>query len=109
MSDKVMKEVWRVNNNNGVPSDLGGFVFYLDGWKGWPLESAIKFDDCWRVDGKASREIYAYQTNRTREAKYELVDCDKCYGTGDYKSSDGRKSYRCPSCNGKGHTLEPIK
>ena len=67
---KNMKPVWRMNTGNGVPSDFGGFVSYAG--RNISLEKhgkdRLRRSWYWDIIGDDC-DIYAYQTNRTREAK----------------------------------------
>lgn len=100
------KPVWRMNTGNGVPSDYaGGKIFHsfsglMKGGQAFFYHSYLRDID---MDG---RDVIAYQTNRTKAAKYERVDCDCDEGTIHLK---GGYHTKCGLCNGKGYTLEAIK
>lgn len=111
---ELLKPVWRVNTGQGVPSDLGDFSMYRDlnilGTSGLDR----KIDRVWFTRGN-DLDIIAYQTTRTRKAKYERVGCTECEGKGRETVYDievhveYRTRNKCPHCNGKGYTLEAIK
>jgi hypothetical protein len=105
---KNMKPVWRLNTGNGVPSDLDmcGEVSIVSG-KIRPVRNRKGFGDTepsrWELMG--SSDIYAYRTTRTREAKYEMIDCDCCSG-GYLQSTKGDRFLECWDCRGFGVTRE---
>lgn len=84
MCDK--KPVWRMNTGK-VPVDLGKELIFNDMTiRGGDTSRAIP--KSWREDPiywelspyKDDLCFYAYQTTRTKAAKYELVDCEECLG-----------------------------
>jgi hypothetical protein len=108
------KPVWRMNTGNGVPSDLGDYFIFKSGDireinknNRARLSSLSMF-----VNAGCALDIVAYQTTRTREAKYERVRCKCCGGIGvlpePIKTGDFTSIF-CYTCNGKGHTLEAMK
>lgn len=99
------KPVWRVNTGNGVPSDFdGGSIVYMDGClitsfgnSKDPEYFVLTGNDC---------NIAAYQTNRTKEAKYEKDACDECLGSGNEINWDDENCLpidetTCQSCEGR--------
>ncbi len=81
------KPVWRMGNGFGVSDALDNALFYHG-------------------------NIVAYQTTRTKPAKYERVECFKCNNSR-FKGlvfCGGYFEYKkCPHCKGKGYRLERIK
>lgn len=106
------KPVWRVNTVDGVPSDFGDVVLTDDGLVS-SYSSSVSFIGFRRVE--YGDYVEAYQTSRTKAAKYENVECKSCFGEGCQLGSDiesggiVRCGATCPYCNGKGHTLERTK
>ena len=101
----MLKPVWRMNAGNGVPSDLGRQVLSIEGVIYCPAEqNRLKNKSIWEHDqvNKVKPFVYAYQTNRTKAAKYERKDCLFCSVV---DLSDG---VVCSDCSGKGYTLEKI-
>lgn len=108
------KPVWRMNSGAGVPSDLGGFVLYEGAAKSEKVQGYhFNHNDKWLI--KNYMDIAAYQTTRTKAARYERVECAYCCGTGHDgwldTAVDKFIEYIdiCQHCNGKGYTLEKIK
>lgn len=104
------KQVWRMNSGAGVPSDakrFGEVVFY--GGEHDKLDSEPE-EYYWHID-ECEPDIIAYETNRTREAKYERVECDVCFGRGDLElhSVLNTSADVCRKCNGKGYRLEMVE
>lgn len=67
MSDKQEKPVWRLNTGNGVPSDFFRSVILCDGGV---MDWCQSFSSKEFAIIKGSLNIAAYETNRTRKAKY---------------------------------------
>lgn len=108
-----MKPVWRMNTGNEVPSDLGDKIMH----EGLEVEiettERLKHPLVWMKYGDGNNVI-AYQTNRTKEAKYKRVECEGCDGLGFATDFNGGEvtiyeDETCPDCNGKGYQLERIK
>lgn len=100
------KPVWRVNSGAGVPSDLGDMIMFANGALSKPWFADFIADGQWFLTGKPS-DYAAYQTNRTRKAKYERVECGECDYTG--VICNYSDEVECPYCYGKGYILKPIK
>lgn len=100
MSDKP---VWRLNTGRGVPSDRAGesAVLYARG-----VLSETGYNNYnWSLVDEDCYPIVAYQTTRTRRAKYEKCHC--CNGEGFFRGFlfiDGLLE-RCAYCNGSGRGL----
>ena len=106
------KPVWRLNTGDGVPSDLKFKIISKTLRFGHASEAHKSNDDFWILNGEDELTVYAYETNRTREAKYEQVECKECINN-QFKGlvyCGGYFEYRkCPRCNGKCYTLDTIK
>lgn len=111
-----MKPVWRMNTEEKVPSDLGDYVAHFGGLvcNGsvtiLATESYIrKYNFHWQNDD--IMPVIAYQTNRTKKAKYQKVRCDLCLGRGKHFDPNPERGNDliCPTCQGHGHTWELIK
>lgn len=103
----MQKTVWRVNKGGGVPIDFKAGVFMFDGVKRFSKIYAID-DVLWTIESEPSSYcIYAYETNRTREAKYTRVECEYCESKGlifiEYLYST------CTNCHMRGYIWEAIK
>lgn len=101
------KQVWRVNAGQGVPSDLGDGLLFGDGQLGALTGDFENNRNLWIFAAAVSHEnldITAYQTNRTRKAKYERVECMHCDGHRDIVGVS-----KCARCNGKGWRLVKIR
>lgn len=67
--NKIMKPVWRLNTDNGVPIDLGFKMVTKTLRNGHASEAHKNDNGFWSLDRPDQLAIYAYQTTRTREAK----------------------------------------
>lgn len=106
MSKQIMKPVWRVNSGNGVPSDLGKKVMFTDGVLSEPWDSDFTDNRQWKLTDNNPANYSAYQTTRTKAAKYKRVECRECWDGWYYEDGMEKPCYRC---NEKGYTLEAIK
>lgn len=104
----VLKTVWRMNGGRGVPSDLGSEVLHEK--YGFIRGNINTHPAAWHLK-KDGRNITAYQTTRTSEAKYDRVECENCYGRGDMElhSMLNTGADICKDCYGKGWKLERVK
>lgn len=108
------KPVWRMNTGCGVPSDVTRRpkVLFSGGILGG-FASASHLE--WSNPDIINNIVVAYQTNRTKAAKYELVDCEECLGgyEGSFDPSGAmgymQSTNKCKNCNGKGYRLEAVK
>lgn len=108
-SETKRKPVWRVNTGNGVPSDLGGEVLYMDGLVLVATECTRTEAAMWAIFEGSNASLAAYETTRTREAKYEKVECGYCEGDGVlYHEEESNNNLKCYCCNGKGYRLEAL-
>jgi len=128
-----LKPVWRINTGNGVPSDAASNpkVLFLCGWLSRGITPAEDWD--WLGSGSAT-SIKAYETNRTKPAKYDRVVCGACCGLGDvifyelkldaklpvvisevdmkplrYKDYQTETIRKCPHCNGTGYIMDRLQ
>lgn len=91
------KPVWKVNTGNGVPSDLGGVVVDFSG----AIYDSLSHDTLtdkkyWNWYYSVRPVISAYQTTRTREAKYEKVECGYCKASGVlYHEEESNNNLKC--------------
>lgn len=109
-----LKPVWRMNRGEGVPSDLGGSSMYFDG----EVLDVYPFDRdnsmIWDIIDRDSNEMCAYQTTRTRAAKFERVKCDDCHGYGEviheYRGPTRYHQFTetCNKCSGTGRMTRRI-
>lgn len=106
MSNK--KPVWREVNGGVVPSGTKEAVYIFNGEllegrirRGWVL-----LQDSYHA-GRTQGGFY--NTNRTKAAKHEAVECGVCDGEGFYLGENSRVERTCKHCNGKGYRLEAIK
>lgn len=103
----MLKPVWRMNTGDVVPSDLGDKILFTDltvrsgipkswmeffYWELSPYETDLRF--------------YAYETNRTKAAKYERVECCECKGMGASFRTIRQELTECRNCDGMGYTME---
>lgn len=110
-----MKPVWRMNTEEKVPSDLGSRILvsgesFSEGSSLHHVKNHIRRDsEVWNKSDIIP--IIAYQTNRTKKAKYQKVDCRSCKG-------EGKKVVNhltcpaltvCARCKGLGHAWELIR
>lgn len=110
MNDQKLKPVWRMNTGNRVPvsfQDCSEVILTKDKNSVCRLSNMVKRTD---PQGNAYLEVgqywsekaYAYQTTRTKAAKYERVMCKSCVGTGSNIFCD------CSKCNGTGTVRRKI-
>ena len=102
------KPVWRMNAGQVVPSDLGGKFITANGYIKDIRQDNMQLLDrlgIFIIDGCAL-DIYAYQTNRVKAAKFEREHCWPCDGFGYLKH---RGLDCCPNCNGTGLMARRIK
>lgn len=105
MTKPVLKPVWRVNM--GIePKDSFGMAFVRGeeephGDEGWTWN--------WELEPDFDEPVIAYQTTRTKAAKYRDIECKSCEGEGRRFGEKGILEGDCQHCSGKGHNLEKIK
>jgi hypothetical protein len=104
------KPVWRINTGAGVPSDLGDEVVLKSGKHRKTRDHNFGVGDLrdgrWDKTGIGS-DIYAYQTTRTKAAKYHRVQCDWCVSG--YELTGISTCDVCRKCNGHGFYWERNK
>ncbi len=113
MNNQKMKPVWRMNTGNGVPSDFKSRFLYMDGSLFFCDDVATMPDIYFSLEVDYSEsDVSAYETNRTKAAKYEREECYVCGGKVWRKLKDWitKKPFKgvCIYCNGKGATWRKI-
>ena len=77
------KPVWRINTGNGVPSDFKSGFLYMDGSLFFCNDVATMPEIYFSLEADYSEsDVSAYETNRTKAAKFERVECEYCKGCG---------------------------
>ena len=107
------KTVWRLNTGKGVPDDLGS-KFFMHEIINKTSELYEAFDELWSIESQGLYNIIAYQTNRTKPAKYFSLVCEECMGYGcDIDLSDEGwppiDGTTCHSCGGIKKHLSKIE
>jgi len=108
---KKMKPVWRMNTGKGVPEDLGEWVVYEKNQNATPVKSVHLLPYVWHPEAfsrnkRHLRKIYAYETARTKEAKYRMTACECVLQLSKCGISE---NMICLKCKGKGMVREQIK
>lgn len=64
------KPVWRMNTGRDIPIDLGGKIIYGDGEVLQADLIDIGLIEIWLLDDIVNLNVIAYETTRTKPAKY---------------------------------------
>lgn len=106
----MLKPVWRMNKGRGVPSDFESpsKILTRKQYGVSVITNAQTPAETWAWDSFYLRSpvISAYQTNRTKAAKFEQVECDSC-DEGTWYISGGYHT-KCQQCNGTGRMVRRI-
>ncbi len=97
------KPVWRVSIGNPPPKDDSLYPYKIACANGNISKASMCVD--WSLQDQPD-DVVAYQTTRTKPAKYERIDCGECDGTESWNQVIGGTN--CTNCNGKGYRLEHI-
>ena len=111
------KTVWRINTKHTIPNDLGDRLMIASGTVRNTRKGCLGFGDLknhrWGIWNHNS-DIHAYQTNRTKPAKYFSSVCEECMGYGceiDWynESCPPIDGTTCYSCEGRKRHLSKIE
>lgn len=107
---ELMKPVWRMNTGSGVPGDYSFLnLLFQEGelYSDWDRTRQMHEPEDWVIkDGHNNIIAYAYQTKRTKPAKYEKVECGNCINGWAMTGIDSIEP--CSECKGTGHIWKPI-
>lgn len=93
------KPVWRVSTGNPPPKNDSLYPYNIICANGNTSKASMCVDFSFQDQPD---DVVAYQTTRTREAKYKKVECLECDYFKDWLDCD------CQHCNGKGYILKEI-